>query len=77
GGSVADAVDLVACALAEPVFVLTETARSEYLAEQFEGAGCSVAFPRPPHGTRERGVMIASRLATSPLWLLLEPSRTG
>lgn len=50
--------------------MLTETARSagcEFLAERFEGAGYSVNFPRPPQGTRERGVMIVSRLATSPL----------
>ncbi|MEU7021897.1 endonuclease/exonuclease/phosphatase family protein [Streptomyces sp. NPDC046203] len=51
----------------EAVLVLTETARSagcEYLAEQFERAGYAVTFPRPAHGTRERGVMIVSRLAT-------------
>ncbi|MCK8677982.1 endonuclease/exonuclease/phosphatase [Streptomyces lichenis] len=52
--------------------MLTETARSagcEFLAERFERAGYSVIFPRPPHGTRERGVMIVSRLATDPLRL--------
>ncbi|MFJ6014434.1 endonuclease/exonuclease/phosphatase [Streptomyces sp. NPDC092952] len=56
----------------EPVLVLTETARSagcEFLAERFERAGYSVTFPRPPEGARERGVMIVSRLATSPLRL--------
>lgn len=50
--------------------MLTETARSagcEYLAEQFEAAGYHVAFPRPGVGTRERGVMIVSRLAAQPL----------
>ncbi|MEU6486106.1 endonuclease/exonuclease/phosphatase family protein [Streptomyces sp. NPDC046887] len=59
----------------EPVLVLTETARSagcEFLAEALERAGYSVTFPRPPQGTRERGVMIASRLTTSPLRLLMD-----
>ncbi|WP_346265796.1 endonuclease/exonuclease/phosphatase family protein [Streptomyces chryseus] len=54
----------------ESVLVLTETARSagcEFLAEQFEGAGHSVTFPRPAYGSRERGVMIVSRLTTHPL----------
>lgn len=50
--------------------MLTETARSagcEFLAERFEAAGYSVTFPRPAYGSRERGVMIVSRLATHPL----------
>ncbi|MEU0272296.1 endonuclease/exonuclease/phosphatase family protein [Streptomyces sp. NPDC006307] len=56
----------------ESVLVLTETARSagcEFLADRFERAGYAVTFPQPPYGTRERGVMIVSRLATGPLRL--------
>ncbi|WP_327434776.1 endonuclease/exonuclease/phosphatase family protein [Streptomyces sp. NBC_01236] len=56
----------------ESVLVLTETARSagcEFLAEQFEAAGHHVTFLRPETGTRERGVMIVSRLAAAPLSL--------
>lgn len=50
----------------DPVLVLTEAARSagcEFLAVQFEAAGYHVAFLPPMAGTRERGVMIVSRLA--------------
>lgn len=47
-------------------------ARCEVLAEQIERTGCSVTFPRPPHGTPKRGVMIVSRRATSPLRLPLD-----
>lgn len=56
--------------------VLTETARSvgcEFQAKQFERAGYTVTFPWPPQGTRKRGVMIVSRLATSPLRLAVGP----
>ncbi len=52
----------------EPVLVLTETADSagcDLLASRFSSAGYSVTFPRPGRG--ERGVMIVSRLETSPL----------
>ncbi|MEW2633317.1 endonuclease/exonuclease/phosphatase family protein [Streptomyces sp. NPDC048389] len=66
----------------ESVLVLTETARSagcEFLADQFEAAGYSVTFPRPPYGTRERGVMIVSRLATvdAPLPVAYLPHRVA
>lgn len=50
----------------EGVDGLAETARSvgyEFQAKQFERAGYTVTFPWPPQGTRERGVMIVSRLA--------------
>lgn len=52
--------------------MLTETARSagcDFLAERFEAAGHHVSFLRPETGTRERGVMIVSRLAAVPLHL--------
>ncbi|MEV5677100.1 endonuclease/exonuclease/phosphatase [Streptomyces sp. NPDC052179] len=63
------------CARPEPVLVLTETAQSagcEFLAEAFQGAGYHVTFPRPVKGTRERGVMVASRLPARPLTLPVE-----
>ncbi|MEV6804667.1 endonuclease/exonuclease/phosphatase family protein [Streptomyces sp. NPDC051132] len=56
----------------ERVLVLTETARSagcDFLAERFEAAGHHVSFVRPEAGTRERGVMIVSRLTAVPLHL--------
>jgi len=51
----------------EDVLVLTETkatAGSQYLAEAFATAGYAVAFP--DHASGELGVMIVSKLATTP-----------
>lgn len=51
----------------EPMLVLTETADSagcDLLETRFRAAGYDVVFPRPARG--ERGVMIVSRLATTP-----------
>ncbi|MFJ8077185.1 endonuclease/exonuclease/phosphatase family protein [Streptomyces sp. NPDC096176] len=56
----------------ESVLVLTETARSagcEFLAGEFQAAGYDVTYPRTAFKSRERGVMIVSRLATKPLEL--------